>query len=437
MLRASDCETWRGLVSPALCVTVARQRWCDNRRAWAIQSALADRSTHRPQSNADSDIAPSAFAGGMEEARKRAKIGGGDNSGGAPSSHNESGDDVDADTKVAELQAKMETMRVNHELEVNELRAQWTLEVDELRLEINKLKSKTDSHLGENKGLKSALKWAYTTERIPRQHWLDMGHGEEYADEIEQLLSSFKQTIQSLMVGTVSDRILVDFDLQDEDGNYIRANHDELLLPYWEEFAAALKHWSDHYAEDKHLKVWIRDIDLPKVVLEVLRPAFEQSTLEDVFFSGSGHPGDMADFINKVLQTNHFITKIGFAEIRFAQEDMETICSAIKSRNARGQFFERLELTECFADGIDSQTLKMILKAIAVARSEEVSLLALVDNGMSTREAAVIAEFLSSNTNLTNLNLSDNRFDDADAAVLANALSNNTNLRVLQLRTTR
>ena len=75
VLRASDCETWRGLVSPALCVTVARQRWCDNRRAWAIQSALADRSTHRPQSNADSDIAPSAFAGGMEEARKRAKIG--------------------------------------------------------------------------------------------------------------------------------------------------------------------------------------------------------------------------------------------------------------------------------------------------------------------------------------------------------------------------
>ena len=217
----------------------------------------------------------------------------------------------------------------------------------------------------------------------------------------------------------------------------MKAGHDESLMPYWEEFAAALTHWSEYCSNSKYLQVWIWDVELPKVVLDILRPAFEQSRIKGVLFCGSCHTGDLADFINKVLQTNHFITKIGFAEIRFAQEDMETICSAIKSRNARGQFFERLELTECFADGIDSQTLKMILKAIAVARSEEVSLLALVDNGMSTREAAVIAEFLSSNTNLTNLNLSDNRFDDADAAVLANALSNNTNLRVLQLRTTR
>ena len=158
--------------------------------------------------------------------------------------------------------------------------------------------------------MKSALQWDYTTERIPRGHWLQKGCSEEYANEMEQMLSSFKQIIQSLRVGTVSDRIIIDFDLQDEDGNYLRANHDELLLPYWEEFTAALKHWSDHYAEDKHLKVWIRDIDLPKVVLEVLRPAFEQSTLEDVFFSGSGHPGDTADFARKVLQMNHFLTEI-------------------------------------------------------------------------------------------------------------------------------
>ena len=285
--------------------------------------------------------------------------------------------------------------------------------------------------------MKSALQWAYTTERIPRGHWLQKGCSEEYANEMEQMLSSFKQIIQSLRVGTVSDRIIIDFDLQDEDGNYLRANHDELLLPYWEEFTAALKHWSDHYADDKYLEVLLQDIELPKVVLDILRPAFEQSRLDSVFFRESGHSRDMTDFVNKVLHANHFITDVGFGAIMFDQEDIKSICSAIKSRNARGQFFERLELTECFADGIDSQTLKMILKAIAVARSEEVSLLALVDNGMSTREAAVIAEFLSSNTNLTNLNLSDNRFDDADAAVLANALSNNTNLRVLQLRTTR
>ena len=370
----------------------------------------------------------------MEGSRKRAKIGGGDKSGGAPSSQNKSGDDVDAATKVAELRAKMETMRVNHELEVNELKAQCKLEVDELRLEVDALKSKNDSHLGENKGLKSALRWAYTTERrIPRQHWLQKECSEEYADDIENLLSSIKQIIQDLWLGSVSESISIDFDHQDEDWNYIKADHDELLLPYWEEFAAALTHWSEHYADYKILEVSLRDIELPKVVFDILRPAFEESRIKDVLFEGSGHPGDMADFINKVLRTNHFITNVCFGTIMFDQEDVKTICSAIKARNAGGPFVERLEMTDCFVDGIESQTLQMILASVAAARSEEVSL-HLNDNGMSSREAVIMAEFLSSNPTLTQLNVSNNRFDDADAVVLANALSNNTSLRGLQVR---
>ena len=52
---------------------------------------------------------------------------------------------------------------------------------------------------------------------------------------------------------------------------------------------------------------------------------------------------------------------------------------------------------------------------------------------MSSREAAVIAEFLSSNPNLNYLNVKGNRFDDEDAAVLANALSSNTNLDSLEV----
>ena len=278
--------------------------------------------------------------------------------------------------------------------------------------------------------MKSALQWAYTTERIPRGHWLQKGCSEEYANEMEQMLSSFKQIIQSLRVGTVSDRIIIDFDLQDEDGNYLRANHDELLLPYWEEFTAALKHWSDHYADDKYLEVLLQDIELPKVVLDILRPAFEQSRLDSVFFRESGHSRDMTDFVNKVLHANHFITDVGFGAIMFDQEDIKSICSAIKARNFGGQFIKRLELAECFEDGIESQTLTMILETVVAATSNN---LVLSQNGMSSREAGIIAEFLSVNPNISSLNVSDNRFDDADAALLANALSNNANLRDLTL----
>ena len=61
----------------------------------------------------------------MEESRKRAKIGGDDESGGAAAtSQNEPlSSDVDAAAKIAELQAKMQAMEASHEL----LQPSWAL----------------------------------------------------------------------------------------------------------------------------------------------------------------------------------------------------------------------------------------------------------------------------------------------------------------------
>ncbi|EJK55356.1 hypothetical protein THAOC_24918 [Thalassiosira oceanica] len=251
---------------------------------------------------------------------------------------------------------------------------------------------------------------------------------------MENLLSSMKESIKDLRVGTVCDDgsgeniITIDFDLQDEDENYIRADHDESLMPYWKEFAAALNYWSEYHAKGECLIVAIFYIELPKSVLNKLRPAFEQSRIKHVSLGNNRHPGDMADFIKKVLRANHFITEVGFGAIKFAREDVKTICDAIKLRNAGDHFIEGLELSNCFEDGIDTHTLKMILTSITSGSAKTV-VLNLSYNGMSSREAAVIAEFLNSNPSLAFLDLDDNQFDDADAAVLANSLLRNTFLR--------
>ena len=299
---------------------------------------------------------------------------------------------------------------------------------------IAELQAKLDACEKEKSLLKSALQWAYTIEKIPRQHWLDKGYSEESADEMEKFLDNLMQIIQALRMGTVNNRVDADLDVLDIWGERIRGrgDYDELLLPYWEEFSVALKYWSDFYPDEKCLEVWIRGIELPRAVLNILRPAFEQSRIKELFFSGSRHPGDVAYFIKKVLQTNHSIIDINFYDIMFAQEDVETICGAIESRNTGGQFIKHVNLTACFVDGIENQTLRMILASVNTAGAQGVSL-CLDGNGMSSREAAVIAEFLSSNSNFKELDLSDNLFEDADAVLLANALSSNTNLRVLVL----
>ena len=350
----------------------------------------------------------------METSRKRSKTAG------APV---ESDDAAAAATKIAELQAKLDASE-----------KEKSLMQEKHKLEVNALKSKNDSHLREKKGLKSALQWAYTIDNIPRQHWLDKGYSEESAYEMEKFLDNLMQIIQALRMGTVNNRVDADLDVLDIWGERIRGrgDYDELLLPYWEEFSVALKFWSDFYPDEKYLEVWIRGIELPRAVLNILRPAFEQSRIKELFFSGSRHPGDVAYFIKKVLQTNHSIIDINFYDIMFAQEDVETICGAIESRNTGGQFIKHVNLTACFVDGIENQTLRMILASVNTAGAQGVSL-CLDGNGMSSREAAVIAEFLSSNSNFKELDLSDNLFEDADAVLLANALSSNTNLRVLVL----
>lgn len=99
----------------------------------------------------------------MEESRKRAKASGDDGeSVDASSSQKDppASEVVDAAMKIAELQARMETMRVNRELEMDELKAQCRHEADELRREVRTLQSKSED-------LTSALQGAYAITSRP------------------------------------------------------------------------------------------------------------------------------------------------------------------------------------------------------------------------------------------------------------------------------
>ncbi|EJK47307.1 hypothetical protein THAOC_33980, partial [Thalassiosira oceanica] len=331
-------------------------------------------------SRATTKVATKIDCQGMDETRKRARTGNEDvasvSATKAPQSPH-STDAAAAATKIAEQQAELEALKESHSVVVDGLEA------------------KIDALQAENKSLTSALQWAYAPEAIPRRHWLGLGHDEEYAQAMENLLSSMKQYIKDLRMGTL---------------------------------AASLRHWSKHHADGNYLGFIICHIELPKSVLDILRPVFEQSRLNHLFFWNSHHSGDMAEFTRKVLQSNNFISGAGFGEIKFSQEDVKTICDAIKSRNTEGQPIKGLVIADCFEGGIDTHTLTTILASTTSGSANEV-VLNLRGNGMSSREAAIIAEFLNSNPSLSCLRLDANQFDDADAGVLASSLSSNTRLK--------
>ena len=288
-----------------------------------------------------------------------------------------------------------------------------------------------------------ALEWAYSVKSIPREHWLEKGHSEVYANAMEEFLNEFKLTIRELRTGTVKKGLNgVTFFLRDEEGHFVTAAHDELLMPYWKELAKALVHWSEYHAGEATLHFSIFCIETPDAVLDVLRPAVKHSRLKCVCFTGDGTPKTwkLPGFIEDIIQTNHTVTEVHFSGIMLSNAEWKSICNEIRKRNLRqssSSIVRSFRLCNGFVGRrIHTELLKDILAlASTAAAGGEGMHLNLAMNGMASQEATIIAECLSSNPSLDCLFLDGNHFNDNDATLLANSLSSNTNLSALGLST--
>ena len=324
--------------------------------------------------------------------------------------------------QIAELRAELERCKMEHNRVVADLEREKIATAERHDRVVRDLKG----------SYSDALEWAYSVETVPRDYWLGKGHSEEYADAMEELLDTFIHIIKGRRMGSAGSFVgVLAFRLQDDEGNRITADHDDVLMPYSTEFANALVHWSEYHATGKESisMVSFFNIETPDAVLDVLRPALKQAKVQHVGFENDGTPKTwmLAKFIEDVVQTNHSVTDVGLGGIILSNEELQSICNAIRRRNAeQSSTIQCVKLKKCFADGINTDMLKNILTCNTVA-------IWLTGNGLSSREAMIIAEFLNSNPALARLYLRDNRFDDADAAVLANSLSSNTNLRSLDI----
>ena len=306
-------------------------------------------------------------------------------------------------------------------------------DIAELQAELERCKIERDKVVRE---MKSALEWAYSDKTIPREYWLGKGHTREYAGAMGSFLDDFKGFIKTLRTGTAGKDLAYGtvinlyFYLRDEEGGSVFADHDDILMPYWQEFSDALIHWSEYYAgKEEALQVTISCIQTPDAVLDVLRPAMKRSNVYYLGFNSDGTPKswNLAEYIGDVVQTNHLVTGVGFIQVVLSNEEWKTICNAIRKRNAhQTSIVNVLMLRKCFAGGINSSLLDRIL----TSSIEDIDL---EENGMSSREASIIAGFLESNPPLEHLNLEDNSFNDADATLLANTFSSNTNLVMLHV----
>ena len=107
-----------------------------------------------------------------------------------------------------------------------------TSRVDGLQREYEELLRRCESLERSVQVLKKEGNWTYEAPDVPRSHWIDQGHDEEYAVEAESLIQSIKDQTNGLRSGEDDKAVIL---------CGLPILSDNALDPHWEQLANALQ----------------------------------------------------------------------------------------------------------------------------------------------------------------------------------------------------
>ena len=255
---------------------------------------------------------------------------------------------------------------------------------------------------------------------------------ENEANAMVKFLNGFKKQVFDMTNNGNGGR----FHLSSPFTNGFPLHNYEVLLPYWEELADALRspRFIDCVASNDHSSFHLSDIYVGEELMDIMAPV--ETEVMDMLVNGVR----MNSFRSMWFDNNHFgNTGIWFVihgiennnqlETLFIMnnpieksEDVFRLCSVIKHKTS----LKRLVIKNC--GGEDTSILSPIITA-----SNTLEMLKMERNGISSFGSTGIPDFLSTNPSLKNLDLKGNRLNDEDAVLIASALESNTTLRDLDL----
>ena len=267
--------------------------------------------------------------------------------------------------------------------------------------------------------LKKDVDWTYSAPDIPRSHWIEQGHDEDYAD---------------YMVGNIGAYIKHDVErIRNGDEDYhcnslyyregLAVLHDDALLPHFKELANAIQ-LSTHIGE-----INIQNIELCPSVLGILFPAMEGKVL-DMFMSRIRFPAENVtecyEIIAASIRRNHALKSMAWIknQMRSVEHSNQLMESVLNNRAIKSVVMKNC-FNESEVDGCRALTSLMTCGRPFVAIDFD-------GNGLSG--IGDVAAALATNLQLEELSICDNELNDRDAELIAEALKQNTNLRCLYLR---
>ena len=104
--------------------------------------------------------------------------------------------------------------------------AALTKQVDELKLETEDLRRRYAVNARTIQILKKDVQWTYSAPDIPRRHWLDQGHGDQYISEMTKLVNDIKTGTETLRNGKANHPLTITLNAE------VPLAHDDILLPH-------------------------------------------------------------------------------------------------------------------------------------------------------------------------------------------------------------
>ena len=292
-----------------------------------------------------------------------------------------------------------------------------TSRVDGLQRENEELLLRCESLERSVQVLKKDGNWTYSAPDVPRSHWIDQGHHEDYAEEAEQLFRSIKNTTYNLRSG--GD------DAMFECETCILS--DNALHPHWEQLANAIQ------LSDCIIDLNFTNVQLDQCALPMIAASVRQKGVISLYMDGNQFLGGKGvQFAADVLKNNREVERFSWCRNSFhSTADACALVDAVLEHPTLNE----VSFTSSFRDGITTYLpVKRLFGGLGTDTLLEVDDVTLSNNGIKTNGDRCIPDFLSANPPLGSLYLDGNQLNDDDALNIALALQSNINLRCLDLR---
>lgn len=324
-------------------------------------------------------------------------------------------------SELAQLQKQLKLMQQSFDSRLDQLEQKNT----ELKLRCEKLEDANSAMerkvnylemLNRNKDWKYPLLIPTVDQLLARMEDMDEL---EVEDSIE-LMKDMKEVTTKMRRGDKYKGI----DLESNSVRVFQQSHD-VLLPYWKEFASALKeyHCVIDYFQDETFTMRIEFLELPTQVLDMLSDALQQThfhrlELEQNFAEGV----ENSDFLTKCIKGNPQLRVLIWENNPITLTD--ELFDAINSR-------ARLSVIDLSGGSVHNSG---VLELFTKLQCDTLEDLDLSDWPISdSLEPAVMLQFLAANPLLEKLNLWGVDFTNQDIISIAEVLRQNTTLRELRI----